>query len=155
MKNEMIRWISQKSFDIGFHAICCCTKKMLHIHFTIRSYFFDSSQVFICFNMLPSKIVIFFVILAFLLCYFSFSQILFCFLQPAVYFVIIHYRVWMVDLINGQYLFLIFPLGKKICPLKRVISEFCYVTCNISYDTNFFIGVYFRSKSHIEISKFS
>ena len=81
MKNEMVLWISQRSFDIVFHSLSSCyTRKMLYIHFTIRTYFFDSFQAFRRFIMLSIKIATFPVV--FFSCAFlsSFSVFLFLFM---------------------------------------------------------------------------
>ena len=66
----MVRWFFQRRFDIVFHTICCCNRKILDIHFTIRLTFFESCQPFKYFFMLSSKIVIFFVLLFCIFIYF-------------------------------------------------------------------------------------
>ena len=66
----MVRWFFQRRFDIVFHTICCCNRKILDIHFTIRLTFFESCQPFKYFFMLSSKIVTFFVLLFCIFIYF-------------------------------------------------------------------------------------
>ena len=39
-KDERIWWISQRGFDVVFHAICCSSREMLHVHLIVRTYLF-------------------------------------------------------------------------------------------------------------------
>ena len=66
----MVRWFFQRRFDMVFHTICCCTRKILDIHFSIRLTFFESCQLFKYFFMVSPKIVTFFVLLFSIFIYF-------------------------------------------------------------------------------------
>ena len=63
--------ISQRRFDVVFHAICCCNRKMLKIHLTVRTYYFWEFPIFQIFWLLSPNIAAFFAVPAFLLPWFS------------------------------------------------------------------------------------
>ena len=71
MQDEMVRRIFRRGFDAVYHAIPRCTRKMLHIHLTVRTYFFLQFKAVQMFYFCCIKLDLFFIAPAFLLPLFS------------------------------------------------------------------------------------